>query len=60
MALFYSPVLTKRPKPKTMSKTAFQKHLREIRKSIKEIETYDKALADAFKDAVSHLSKLEK
>lgn len=59
MALFYSPKLTKRTQPKVMSKTAMKKNLRELTKAIKEIGEYDKMLAAAMLEAVSHL-KMEK
>jgi hypothetical protein len=60
MALFYSPTLTKRTKPKPMSKTALKNALRDLRKMVKEIEQFDKPLATGLANAVTHLSKLEK
>jgi hypothetical protein len=56
-ALYYSPVLTKRKGPKPMSKTAQMKNLRELRKSIKELEQFDKELASKMLEAVDLLSK---
>ena len=60
MALFYNPVLTKRPKPKTMSKTAMKKALRDLRKLAKEIQPTDPKLADGITQTIHYLSKLEK
>jgi hypothetical protein len=58
-ALYYSPVLTKRKGPKPMSKTAQLKNLRELRKSIKELEQFDKELASKMLEAVDILSKVK-
>lgn len=60
MALFYTPVLTKRAKPKPMSKTAYKKALRNLSALAKDIRRTDPVLADALLVTVNAFNKLDK
>jgi hypothetical protein len=55
MALFYNPVLRGKPN-KPVSKTAMKKHLRELRKALKELGMYDAQTVEMLKK-LSHLEK---
>lgn len=59
MSLFYSPVLTKRTKPKPMSKTAYKKALRDLKSLAKDIRRTDSVLADALLVTVNAFNKLD-
>jgi hypothetical protein len=55
MALFYNPTLRAKPN-RPVSKTATKKHLRELRKVLKELGMYDRE-AIAVMQKLSHLVK---